>query len=79
LVEVNLQASPHALVMGSLEGGRSDLLAAWAASLAFRHSPRWLNLLLLDFGGAGVISALNQLPHMVRMPPTQLEDSSPSS
>lgn len=73
LVEADIRQGPHALVTGSLEAGRSELLSAWVAGLAFRHSPRWLNLLLVDFGGSAALEQLRRLPHTVPLPSSSEE------
>jgi type VII secretion protein EccCb len=70
-VEVDFHAGPHALVTGTVEAGRSELLCAWAAALAFRRSPRWLNLVLV---GGPALEDLGQLPHTVALPRMGPED-----
>jgi S-DNA-T family DNA segregation ATPase FtsK/SpoIIIE len=70
-VEVDLAAGPHALVTGTVEAGRSQLLSAWAAALAFRHSPRWLNLVPI---GSPAFEDLLLLPHTAELPGTAPED-----
>ncbi|HYW22895.1 MAG TPA: type VII secretion protein EccCb [Terriglobales bacterium] len=70
-VEVDLAAGPHALVTGTAEAARSALLVAWAASLACRHSPRWLNLVLV---GGPELCDLRRLPHAVALPAAPAED-----
>jgi S-DNA-T family DNA segregation ATPase FtsK/SpoIIIE len=70
-VEVDLSDGPHALVTGTVESGRSELLSAWAAALAFRHSPRWLNLVL---AGSPALDDLRQLPHVVDVASAPAED-----
>jgi S-DNA-T family DNA segregation ATPase FtsK/SpoIIIE len=70
-VEVDVHSGPHALVAGTVEAGRSELLCAWAAALAFRHAPRWLNLVLV---GSPALEELSQLPHTVPIPAAPPED-----
>jgi S-DNA-T family DNA segregation ATPase FtsK/SpoIIIE len=76
-VEVDLRVGPNAIVRGSSDAGRGELLSAWVAGLAFRHSPRWLNLLVVDVGGSPSLDRLRGLPHAVALPPSGLEDVIP--
>jgi S-DNA-T family DNA segregation ATPase FtsK/SpoIIIE len=70
-VEVDLSTGPHALVTGTIESGRSGLIRAWAASLAVRHSPRRLNLVLV---GDPELEDMRRLPHAAALPAASAED-----
>jgi DNA segregation ATPase FtsK/SpoIIIE, S-DNA-T family len=62
-VELDLRrAGPHVLVTGGPGTGKSALLRCVVASLAVRHAPRSLNLLLLG-AGADAFAGLGDLPH----------------
>lgn len=56
---------PHAMVAGTTGSGKSVLLHHWCLALAARHSPRALNLVLLDFKGGATFRTLSHLPHTV--------------
>lgn len=65
-VEVDLvRDGPHALVAGTTGSGKSELLISWVLSLAHRHPPEELALLLVDFKGGSAFAPLEALPHVV--------------
>ncbi|MET1053163.1 MAG: FtsK/SpoIIIE domain-containing protein [Mycetocola sp.] len=56
---------PHAIVGGTTGSGKSELLITWATSLAARHPPTEVTLLLIDFKGGAAFAPLLGLPHVV--------------
>lgn len=56
---------PHAIVGGTTGSGKSELLVTWVTSLADRHPPGEVNLLLVDFKGGAAFAPLLRLPHVV--------------
>jgi S-DNA-T family DNA segregation ATPase FtsK/SpoIIIE len=56
-------AAGHAVVVGAPQSGKSTLLRTLICALAVTHTPREIQLFLLDFGG-GSMSALAGLPHV---------------
>jgi S-DNA-T family DNA segregation ATPase FtsK/SpoIIIE len=67
-VEVDLLAGPHALVTGGGPAARAGVVRSWVTALALRHSPRSLNVVLLDPTGAAAWDDLRRLPHAVAPP-----------
>lgn len=56
---------PHALVGGTSGSGKSEFLRTWVTALASLHSPRRLNVLLVDFKGGTAFRDCARLPHVV--------------
>ena len=56
---------PHAIVGGTTGSGKSELLVTWVTSMADRHPPDEVNLLLVDFKGGAAFAPLLRLPHVV--------------
>lgn len=56
---------PHAIVGGTTGSGKSELLVTWVTSLADRHPPAEVTLLLVDFKGGAAFAPLLRLPHVV--------------
>jgi DNA segregation ATPase FtsK/SpoIIIE, S-DNA-T family len=56
---------PHALVGGSTNSGKSELLQSWILSMAATHSPDRLTFLLVDYKGGSAFADCVNLPHTV--------------
>jgi S-DNA-T family DNA segregation ATPase FtsK/SpoIIIE len=56
---------PHALVAGTTGSGKSELLVSLVASLAARHRPDQLALLLIDQKGGAALGPCSRLPHAI--------------
>lgn len=54
---------PHGIIAGATGAGKSVLLQGIIAALAIKHSPKQLQLLLIDFKGGASLAQLAQLPH----------------
>lgn len=54
---------PHGLCIGATGSGKSELLRTLVASLAATHSPKELNLVLVDFKGGATFLGCDKLPH----------------
>lgn len=55
---------PHALVAGTTGSGKSALLRTWLLALCAKHSPRHLQLALIDYKGTGSFGGLVDFPHV---------------
>lgn len=65
-LSVDLYADgPHALIAGTTGSGKSELLVGLVASLAARHRPDQLALLLIDHKGGAALGPCSRLPHAV--------------
>ena len=60
---------PHGLIGGSTGSGKSELIISMLLSLCIRYAPDYLNLILIDYKGAGILSSLTyegqSLPHII--------------
>ena len=56
---------PHALVGGSTNSGKSELLQSWILSLAATHSPERVTFLLVDYKGGSAFADCVELPHTI--------------
>ena len=60
---------PHGLIGGSTGSGKSELIISMLLSLCIRYAPDYLNLILIDYKGAGIVSSLTyegrSLPHII--------------
>ncbi|AKK10412.1 type VII secretion protein EccCa [Corynebacterium uterequi] len=54
---------PHGLCIGATGSGKSELLRTLVTALAATHSPRDLNLVLVDFKGGATFLGCESLPH----------------
>lgn len=60
---------PHGLIAGMTGSGKSELIVSMLLSLFIRYSPDYLNVVLIDYKGAGLLDCLSYedklLPHIV--------------
>lgn len=54
---------PHGLCIGATGSGKSETLRTIVVSLVATHSPREVNLVLVDFKGGATFLGLERLPH----------------
>ncbi|MCF4005948.1 type VII secretion protein EccCa [Corynebacterium uropygiale] len=54
---------PHGLCIGATGSGKSETLRTLVVSLVATHSPREVNLVLVDFKGGATFLGLERLPH----------------
>ncbi len=69
-LEINLNEGVHGvhgIVAGTTGSGKSEFLLTFLMSLAVRHSPDRLNLMLIDFKGGATFKDIENLPHTVGM------------
>jgi DNA segregation ATPase FtsK/SpoIIIE, S-DNA-T family len=67
---------PHGMLVGATGSGKSELLRSLTASLAARHDPALLNLLLIDFKGGAAFADLARLPHVAGLVTNLADDLS---
>jgi DNA segregation ATPase FtsK/SpoIIIE, S-DNA-T family len=60
-----VEDGPHALIGGTTGSGKSELLQTLVAGLALHHSPKHVNLVLIDYKGGATFDRLRALPHVV--------------
>ena len=60
-----LAEGPHALVAGTTGAGKSELLQSLVLSLALRHPPTELAVVLVDYKGGASFGPCKDLPHVV--------------
>ena len=66
VVTVDLLAEgPHMLVAGTTGAGKSELLQSTVLSLALRHPPTELAVVLVDYKGGASFGRCRELPHVV--------------
>ncbi|MBQ0036471.1 MAG: hypothetical protein KBT35_06100 [Firmicutes bacterium] len=60
---------PHGLIGGSTGSGKSELIVSLLLSLCIRYNPEYLNIVLIDYKGAGLADSLSYnkilVPHVV--------------
>jgi DNA segregation ATPase FtsK/SpoIIIE, S-DNA-T family len=56
---------PHALIGGTTDSGKSELLRSALSSAASRYAPNELALFLIDFKGGASLGDLARLPHTI--------------
>ncbi|MGN1406174.1 MAG: FtsK/SpoIIIE domain-containing protein, partial [Erysipelotrichaceae bacterium] len=60
---------PHGLIGGATGSGKSELIISMLMSLALRYSPEYLNMIIVDYKGAGLTESLTYkdrtLPHII--------------
>jgi S-DNA-T family DNA segregation ATPase FtsK/SpoIIIE len=64
---------PHGLCLGSTGSGKSELLRTIALGMIARHSPKELNLILVDFKGGATFLEMARVQHTTAVI-TNLED-----
>jgi len=72
LINLNLHETgqgPHGLIAGSTGSGKSELLVSLLLSLCLKYNPEYLNIVLIDYKGAGLMDSLSyekeSIPHIV--------------
>lgn len=55
---------PHAVIVGTTGSGKSVALLTWILSLAARHRPDNLRIILIDYKGGATFSSLAPMPHV---------------
>lgn len=69
-LEIDLKESaqggmgPHGICIGATGSGKSEFLRTLLLSLAVRHSPEDLAMILVDYKGGAAFSPLSPLPHL---------------
>ena len=69
-IEIDLKESahggmgPHGICIGATGSGKSEFLRTLLLSLAVRHAPEDLAMILVDFKGGAAFSPLQPLPHL---------------
>ena len=60
---------PHGLIGGATGSGKSELIVSMLLSLCIRYSPDYLNIILIDYKGGGIMESLcaegRSLPHII--------------
>lgn len=60
---------PHGLIGGTTGSGKSELITSLLLSLCLRYSPDYLNIIIVDYKGGGILESLTYkgkcLPHVV--------------
>ncbi|WP_024287581.1 FtsK/SpoIIIE domain-containing protein [Cellulomonas sp. KRMCY2] len=60
-----LAEGPHTLVAGTTGAGKSELLQSLVLSLALRHPPTELAVVLVDYKGGASFGSCKDLPHVI--------------
>ncbi|MCR4633875.1 MAG: hypothetical protein K5648_07110 [Erysipelotrichaceae bacterium] len=50
---------PHGLIGGATGSGKSELIISLLLSLCIRYSPEYLNIIVIDYKGSGIIDSLS--------------------
>lgn len=62
-------SGPHGLIGGTTGSGKSELIISMLLSLCLRYSPEYLNIIIIDYKGAGICQSLSYqgrlLPHII--------------
>lgn len=55
----------HGMYVGTTGSGKTSMVRSWILSMATSFSPRFVNFVLIDFKGSGLIDGLEKLPHVI--------------
>ena len=55
----------HGIYVGTNGSGKSSMIRSWILSMAVQFSPAYVNFVLVDFKGSGLLDGLEKLPHVV--------------
>lgn len=55
----------HGMYVGTTGSGKSSMVRSWILSMAVQFSPQYVNFVLVDFKGSGLLDGLERLPHVV--------------
>lgn len=55
----------HGIYVGTNGSGKSSMIRSWILSMAVQFSPEYVNFVLVDFKGSGLLDGLENLPHVV--------------
>lgn len=55
----------HGMYVGTNGSGKSSMIRSWILSMAVQFSPKYVNFVLVDFKGSGLLDGLEKLPHVV--------------
>lgn len=55
----------HGMYVGTNGSGKSSMVRSWILSMAVQFSPKFVNFVLVDFKGSGLLDGLEKLPHTV--------------
>ena len=50
---------PHGLIVGSTGYGKSELIVSMLLSLCLRYNPQYLNIVIIDYKGGGLVESLS--------------------
>ncbi len=69
---IDFLTSGHLAIYGSSGSGTTTFIQTIAYSMALRYSPKWFNLMVLDFDGGSLIG-LSNMPHCIGYIPGENE------
>lgn len=55
----------HGMYVGTNGSGKSSMVRSWILSMSVQFSPKFVNFVLVDFKGSGLLDGLSELPHVV--------------
>ena len=67
---------PHGLCVGATGSGKSELLRTIVLSLIASHSPRDLNMVLVDYKGGATFAPFQEAPHVAGLVTNLVSDAS---
>lgn len=53
------------MYVGTAGSGKTTMVRSWVLSMAVQFSPEYVNFVLVDFKGSGLLDGLEKLPHVV--------------
>lgn len=63
------KCGPHGLIGGSTGSGKSELIISFLLSLAIKYPPDYLNMIIIDYKGGGIVESLSykdeNIPHII--------------